>query len=71
MASPQVQAAFDKADELLESSRQRGLGTTIRRDRIDKAIITLNGVEAQCTSKLDYNLLQGRLLVAIVCSSVP
>ncbi|CCA69010.1 hypothetical protein PIIN_02869 [Serendipita indica DSM 11827] len=64
MASPQIQTAIDKADELLESSRQQGLGTTIRRDRVNKALLTLNTAESQCVNKMDYSLLQRRLLTA-------
>jgi hypothetical protein len=52
-SSADVQAKLGGASEMLESAFQTGLGNSMQRIRIDKALFMLHELEGQITSKKD------------------
>lgn len=58
-----VYAALANAKEMLETANTPGLGTTMQRIRIDKAMAMLRKIESQKLKEVDMVLVRGQLLV--------
>ena len=61
-----VHAALANAREMLESANTLGLGTTMQRIRVDKAMAMLRKIESQKLKEVDMVLVKGQLLVVQV-----
>ena len=61
-----VHAALANAREMLESANTLGLGTTMQRIRVDKAMAMLRKIESQKLKEVDMVLVRGQLLVVQV-----
>lgn len=61
-----VHAALANAREMLESANTQGLGTTMQRIRVDKAMVMLRKIESQKLKEVDMILVRGQLLVVQV-----
>ncbi|KIM28747.1 hypothetical protein M408DRAFT_69128 [Serendipita vermifera MAFF 305830] len=64
MASPDVQKGIDNAKEILHTASRPGIGTSLRRARIGKALVELHTTQNKCQNEMDTGFYRTTLLAA-------
>jgi hypothetical protein len=63
---PNVHLALASAKEMLNSANAPGLGSTMQRIRVDRAMFLLRNIESQALSEVDMVLVRGQLFTVQV-----